>query len=133
MSTLETQKKMKINAINENTVGLLSIGFSFGDIVFPTTDEDQRNYLGLNMAALNQLVTGVEMLDFVSELRLKAKGYNEEGEVAYHLFVDCPDIISFFMAGMGFVSAVLAGGWALKDAVEAANSLEALALVVDNR
>lgn len=133
MSTLATLKKMKISAINEKTNALIDKGFMFKDILFPTTEEDQRNYLGLNSIALDQLVTQTQMLDFASENRIKAKGLDANGNVAYYEFADCPDIIAFYATGVAFVNEMLQSGWALKDAVDAANSLEALALVVDNR
>ena len=129
---LMAMKKLKTKVINSRTDELLLVGYKYGDIYFPILPEDQRNYLGLNVAALNQLVTSQEMLTF-GEGGIKVKGHDSDGNTIYHSFVDCGDIINFFMTGMGFVNQTLSSGWELKDQINNASSIDELNAIEDNR
>ena len=131
--SLDALKEIKKIEINENTVNLLDKGFEYANMIFPISEEDQRNYLGLNVAALNQLVTGQQILDFQSSTRLKVKGHDEDGNTVYHEFVDCGDVIMFFLAGMAFVNGTLQSGWYLKDLVDQASTEDDLNNIIDNR
>jgi hypothetical protein len=125
-------KEEKKQLINNRTDELLLIGYNYGDIYFPILPEDQRNYLGLNVAALNQLVTSQPILTF-GEGGVKVKGHDSDGNTLYHSFVDCGDIINFFMTGMGFVNQTLSSGWELKDQINNASSIDELNAIEDNR
>ena len=129
---LMAMKKEKIKVINSRTDELLLVGYKYGDNYFPILPEDQRNYLGLNVAALNQLVTSQEMLTF-GEGGIKVKGHDSDGNTIYHSFVDCGDIINFFMTGMGFVNQTLSSGWELKDQINNASTLDELNAIKDER
>jgi len=130
--TLMAMKKEKTKVINSRTDELLLVGYKYGDNYFPILPEDQRNYLGLNVAALNQLVTSQEMLTF-GEGGIKVKGHDSDGNTIYHSFVDCGDIINFFMTGMGFVNQTLSSGWELKDQINNASTLDELNAIKDER
>jgi hypothetical protein len=129
---LMAMKKEKTKVINSRTDELLLVGYKYGDNYFPILPEDQRNYLGLNVAALNQLVTSQEMLTF-GEGGIKVKGHDSDGNTIYHSFVDCGDIINFFMTGMGFVNQTLSSGWELKDQINNASTLDELNAIKDER
>ena len=134
--TLDATKVEQCKEIDLRTDELLMTGFTYGadNYIFDMLNSSQINYLGLNLAALNQLVTGTTMLTFGEENNgIHAHCKTSNGDAAYYYFVDCGDIINFFMSGMGFVNATLQSGWDLKDQINNSSTIEEINAIEDLR
>jgi len=117
--TVAEAKIKKNAAIDQRTKGIISLGISYDDHVFSMEESDQLNYISLCLACM------ADQLTFPAEVR-------DLSDQPYSL-ADAEAFYAFFFSGLGYVQAVLAGGRAIKDQVNACDTIECVNSIVDPR
>jgi hypothetical protein len=120
--TLVGAKAAKIAAIDAKTAALITAGFVFGGENFSMSDAAQRNWIGLAAAKANGMLSFPIAVSTVSE--------------GAFTIADATAFAGFLAAYLTYQvnpAAPLASGRALKALVNAAESVEAVNAIEDNR
>ena len=117
--TLAEAKAAKNGLIDTRTQDIIAQGAPYDGHYFSMGYGDQLSYIALDLACVQgQAVFPIEVRDMV--------------DAPYYL-ADAAAYYTFFFTGLGYVQAVLAGGRAIKDQVNACTTIEQVNAIVDPR
>jgi hypothetical protein len=112
-------KHEKNEQIDQRTRTIISLGAPYDGHNFSLDIPDQLTYVGLCLAVMaSQASYPIEVRDL--------------DDIPYYL-ADAAAYYTFFFTGLGYVQAVLAGGRAIKDQVNACTDIDCINAIVDPR
>lgn len=102
--------KAEIDAqINAETDHKILTGYTYNGLPVWLSDENQRNFMGLYLAATT---TGGAVLPVTAKIGEK------RGKPIYHTFDSVEDIAAFYLGGLTHINTCLVEGQARKDAIQ---------------